>query len=123
VLVTATLAMFWWTLRTTGDMATARTVAVTQMVVMQFYHVFNCRSLDRSAFRIPPLSNPFLFVSMLAVTAAHLAALYVPFLQRVLRTVPLTAAQWLPILVVGLAVVAGGELDKLRNRRAGRRLG
>ncbi|MBX6331280.1 MAG: HAD-IC family P-type ATPase [Gemmatimonadaceae bacterium] len=123
VLVVATLAMFWWTLHATGDMRLARTVAVTQMVVLQFYHVFNCRSLDRSVFRIPLFSNRFLFVSMVAVTLAHLAALYVPFLQRVLRTTALSAAQWGVILLVGLVVIVGGELDKAINRRAHRRLG
>jgi magnesium-transporting ATPase (P-type) len=123
VLVVATLAMFWWTLRTTGDMRLARTVAVTQMVVLQFYHVFNCRSLDRSVFRIPFFSNRFLFLSMVAVTLAHLAAVYVPFLQRVLRTTALSAPQWGVILLVGLVVIVGGELDKAMNRRTHRRLG
>jgi Ca2+-transporting ATPase len=123
VLVAATLGTFWWALRATGDLTTARTVALTQMVVLQFYHVFACRSLDRSLFRIPPLSNRFLFVSMVAVTAAHLAALYVPFLRRVLRTVPLDLRQWTVILLVGLTLVAVTELDKLHGRLRGRRLG
>ena len=123
VLATATLGMFWYTLHTTGDMALARTVAVTQMVVMQFYHTLNCRSLDRSLLHIPLFSNRFLFISMIAVTVAHLTALYVPVMQRVLGLVPLTAAQWGWILLVGLAVVAGGELDKLVNRLTSRRLG
>jgi Ca2+-transporting ATPase len=123
VLATATLGMFWYTLQTTGDMALARTVAVTQMVVMQFYHTFNCRSLDRSLFRIPLFSNRVLFISMIAVTVAHLTALYVPVMQRVLGLVPLTAAQWGWILLVGLTVVAGGELDKLVNRLTSHRLG
>ncbi|MDE3052411.1 MAG: HAD-IC family P-type ATPase, partial [Gemmatimonadota bacterium] len=117
VLTAGTFAMFWWTLRATGDLALARTVALTQMVVFQFYHVFNCRSLDRSAFAVPPWTNPFLLVSTAAVTAAHVAAIYTPFLQRMLRTVPLTGAQWLAILAVGLAVIAGGELDKLLRRK------
>lgn len=119
VLTVGTFATFWWTLRTTGDLATARTVALTQMVVFQFYHVFNCRSLERSVFRTPLWTNPFLLLSTVAVTLAHLAAVYLPFFQRTLRTVPLTGAQWTMILLVGLAVVAGGEADKaLRRWRA-----
>ncbi len=123
LLVCATLGMFHWTLDTTGDLALARTVAVTQMVVMQFYHVINCRSLDRSVFRTPPFSNRLLFVSLLAVSGAHVAALYVPVMQRVLGLVPLRAEDWWRILVVGLVIVLGAELDKAANRRAGRRLG
>jgi Ca2+-transporting ATPase len=111
VLTAVTLGTFWWTLRTTGDMTTARTAALTQMVVLQFYHVFNCRSLDRSLFTISPLSNRFLFVSMVAVTLAHLAAVYAAPLQVVLRTTALGGEQGGVILVAGLAVVGGGELD------------
>jgi Ca2+-transporting ATPase len=123
ILATVTLGMFWWTLRSTGDLTLARTVAVTQMVVLQFYHTFNCRSLDRSIFRIPLLSNRFLFASMVAVTGVHLSALYLPFLQGVLRFAPLGQGQWMMILVCGVLVVAGGELDKARNRHLARRLG
>jgi len=92
------------------------------MVVFQFYHVFNCRSLHRSVFRTPLWTNPFLLVSTAAVTMAHVAAIYTPFLQRMLHTTPLTATQWGAILIVGLAVIAGGEADKaVQHLRARRR--
>ena len=123
LLTAATMFTFWWTLRATNDMRVARTAAVTQMVVLQFYHVFNCRSLDRSVFAIPPFSNRFLFASMTAVTLAHVAALHVPVLQRLLTTSALSSSQWLLILGVGTSIVIGGELDKLMNRLARRRLG
>ena len=123
LLTAVTMFTFWWTLRATNDMRVARTAAVTQMVVLQFYHVFNCRSLDRSVFTIPLFSNRFLFASMLAVTLAHVAALHVPLLQRVLATTSLTPDQWLLILALGTTIVLGGELDKLVNRATRRRLG
>ncbi|HVB31871.1 MAG TPA: HAD-IC family P-type ATPase [Gemmatimonadaceae bacterium] len=117
VLTLGTFAMFWWTLHTTGNLPMARTVALTQMVVFQFYHVFNCRSLDRSVFSTPVWTNPFLVLSTIAVTLAHVAAIYTPFLQRMLRTVPLSAAQWAAILGVGLTVIAAAEADKWARRR------
>jgi calcium-translocating P-type ATPase len=116
LLTAATLGTFWWVLAATNDMTTARTAALTQMVVLQFYHTFNCRSLDRSIFMISLRSNRFLLASMAAVTVAHVAALHVGVMQRVLGTVPLTGEQWRVILVVGAVVVVGGELDKLMNR-------
>ena len=93
------------------------------MVVLQFFHTFNCRSLDRSVFRIPLLSNRFLFVSMLTVAVAHAAALHVGVMQRVLGTAALTLEQWLVIVAVGSVVVVGGELDKRLGRLTNRRLG
>ena len=123
LLTVVTLATFWWALAATNDMTVARTAALTQMVVLQFYHAFNCRSLDRSAFAIPPLSNRFLFASMVTVAVVHLGALHVGVLQRVLGTVPLDGAQWRWILLAGSLVVIGGELDKLVGRLTRRRLG
>ena len=123
VLAAGTLGMFWWTWRNTGDLDLARTAAMTQMVVFQFFHVFNCRSLDRSVFRVPLLSNRFLFVSLVAALGAHLAVLHLPFLQTVFRTEPLSLEQWGWTVLVALTVIVGGELDKWWSRRRHRPLG
>ncbi|MGK2935151.1 MAG: cation-translocating P-type ATPase [Gemmatimonadaceae bacterium] len=119
VLAAGTLGVFWWVLTTTNDLAAARSVAMTQMVVFQFFHVFNCRSLERSVFTIPPLSNKPLFLSLVAAAIAHAAALYLSPFQRIFDTVPPTAEQWLVIVAVGTVVVFGGELDKAFNRMRG----
>ena len=51
-------------------MASAQTVALTTMVLFQFFQVGNARSERISLFRISPFSNRFLF---LATGAALLA--------------------------------------------------
>jgi Ca2+-transporting ATPase len=83
------------------------------MVFFQFYQAVNCRSERQSIFRLPLLSNPFLFFSMLAAFFAQLAVLYAPPLQWVFRTVPLTAKEWLEIAAVTSTVVIAVEIDKL----------
>lgn len=117
VMAAGTLGIFWWTMDQSGDLQTARSVAMTQMVVFQFFHVLNCRSLDRSIFKIPFFSNRFLFISLSAALIAHLAVLHVGVLQTVFRTVPLTAEQWLWIVLIGSLVIFGGEIDKFVNRK------
>jgi len=123
LLAAGTLWTFWWALESTGDLDTARTAAMTQMVVFQFFHVFNCRSLDRSLFRIPPFSNPFLFLSLTAALAAQLAVLYWGPLQTVFRTVPLDGRSWGVIVAVGTSIIVGAELDKAWQRFRRRELG
>jgi magnesium-transporting ATPase (P-type) len=123
VLAAGTSMTFWWSLETTGDLDTARTVAMTQMVVFQFFHVFNCRSLDRSIFRVPFFSNRFLFLSLVGALLAQLAVLYWGPLQTVFRTVPLDPTQWGVIVAVASTVILGGELDKAWQRRRGTGLG
>lgn len=116
VLAAGTLGTFWWVYEQSGDLDMARTAAMTQMVVFQFFHVWNCRSLDRSIFRIDFFSNKFLFVSLLTALLAHLSVLHVGFMQTIFRTMPLNLNQWLLIVGVGSLVVIGGEIDKIINR-------
>lgn len=53
-----TLAVFRWQLNTRADLETARTAAMTTMVMCQAFHVGNARSETISAFRLGPLRNP-----------------------------------------------------------------
>jgi Ca2+-transporting ATPase len=94
----------------------ARTIAMTTMVLFQFFQAWNSRSESRSIFLINPLSNPFLFYSMVAAFLAQIAVIYVPALQWVFRTEALTITEWLRIAFVALTVVAAVEIDKyIRN--------
>lgn len=98
----------------------ARTVAVTTMVFFQFFQAWNSRSELQSIFSINPLSNLFLFFSLIAAFFAQLAVIYVPPLQWVFRTEPISGSEWLQILIVASSVIVVVELDKLlRRRRAG----
>jgi Ca2+-transporting ATPase len=90
----------------------ARTMAMTTMVFFQFFQAWNSRSETRSVFRINPLSNPFLFYSMIAAFLAQIAVIYVPALQWVFRTNALTLAEWTKTGLVALTVVVAVEIDK-----------
>lgn len=96
----------------------ARTIAMTTMVLFQFFQAWNSRSESRSVFQINPLSNPFLFYSMVAAFLAQITVIYVPALQWVFRTEALTLMEWVKIALVSLTVVIAVEIDKfLRQRR------
>jgi P-type Ca2+ transporter type 2C len=116
----ATLAVFWWMMEVTGgDLIVAQSVAMTQIVVFQFFHVYNCRSLHRSVFSIPILGNKFLFTAVTLAMIAQLAILYVPALQFIFRTTPLTAEQWVIVWSVGALIVLVAEIDKVFIRKYG----
>ncbi|MDP6924410.1 MAG: cation transporting ATPase C-terminal domain-containing protein [Candidatus Scalindua sp.] len=95
----------------------ARTAALTTMVFFQFYQALNCRSETESIFRMNPMSNPFLFYAMIAALFAQLAVLYVPALQWIFRTVPLTMTEWLEVGLVTVTVVIAVEIDKWIRRK------
>jgi potassium/sodium efflux P-type ATPase len=113
ILAVGTVLMFVIELNTGAPLERARSVALTTMVFFQFYQAVNCRSERQSIFRLPLLSNPFLFFSMVAAFFAQLAVLYAPPLQWVFRTVPLTAKEWVEIAAVTSTVVIAVEIDKL----------
>ncbi|HBI15312.1 MAG TPA: ATPase [Desulfobulbaceae bacterium] len=103
-----------------GSLEKARTVAVTTMVFFQFFQAWNSRSETESVFRLPFLSNPFLFFSLIAAFFAQLAVIYAPVLQWIFRTEPISAGEWLQILIVASSVIVVVEIDKfLRKRSSG----
>lgn len=96
----------------------ARTVAVTTMVFFQFFQAWNSRSEHESIFKISLLSNPLLFLSLIAATLAQLAFVYVPALQWIFRTEAISAQDWQSIILVSLSVIVVVEIDKwLRRKR------
>ena len=114
------LSLFAWELAQTGSTARAQTTALTTLVLFEAFHVGNSRSEHTSIFRISPFSNPFLFVASSVALAVHVAALYLPATQFVLRVVPVDAATWLRMILVAASIIVAMELHK-RLRRPGRR--
>jgi Ca2+-transporting ATPase len=117
VMAAGTLYVFMSDLNSGVPLERARTVALTTMVFFQFYQALNCRSETESVFSMSPMSNPFLFYAMIASLFAQLAVLYVPALQWIFRTVPLTMTEWLEIGLVTVTIVFAVEMDKWIRRR------
>lgn len=82
----------------------ARTAALTTLVLFQKVHVFNCRSESVSIFKKSLLKNKLLLVGVLTSLAIHIAALYIPVTQELLRFTPLDALTW--AAAVGIAATA-----------------
>jgi Ca2+-transporting ATPase len=100
-------------------LAYAQVAALTTMVVLQLFHVGNCRSERRSAFALSPFSNRFLFFGVGASLLLHVGAMYVAPMQRLIRLQPLELETWVRIVGVALSIVLAIELHKLLRGRAG----
>lgn len=106
-----------WLLANGWDEGSARNGVLTLLVLMQFYHVMNCRSEHRSAFRVPLKNNPVLMTGMAAAFLLHIAATEVPFLRYLLGTEPLSVEKWLLFAVAAAAVLLAMEGYKWWSRR------
>ncbi len=111
-----TLVVFNWELDRTDSLAAAQTAALTTMVLFQVFHVGNSRSTHLSVFQKSPRSNPFLLVATVASVGVHVAALYLPPTQYILRVEPVDLKVWVLMTAVAASVIVVVELHKLLRR-------
>ncbi len=96
----------------------ATTMAFCGLVILEKMNVFNFRSLTEPLGAIGYASNRPLLLAWTAMVSLQVASVYVPFLQRVLHTVPLSWQDWAVIIAFALPVVLIPEAIKwLRCRR------
>jgi Ca2+-transporting ATPase len=89
------------------------------LALTQVFHAFNARSREHSAFTSRLFTNGWLWAAVVVCLLLQLAAVYAPFLQSVLQTVPLTAGDWGLVLVCSLIPVGVVELVKLARGYSG----
>lgn len=90
----------------------ARNLLLLAMVLFENFHVGNCRSETKSAFALSPLRSPALFFGTLGAFLIHVAAMYVPFFQKMLSTSPVAPSSWGIAIGVSVLIVPAVELHK-----------
>jgi P-type Ca2+ transporter type 2C len=99
----------------------ARNALMLLMVLLQNVDAFNARSETVSAFRMPLRHNPLLVLGVSAALLSHVAAMYVPPMQRVLSVSPIGGREWLLLGGASLSLLLVMEAQKVvwkwRNRR------
>ncbi len=99
------------------NLAKAWTISLTALAMFQWFNAWNCRSENRSLFRRDILSNKYLIGATLIVIVLQLHAVYAPFLQSILRTVPLSLSEWLTIIPIAASIIVVEEIRKWFHRR------
>ncbi|MBU0880497.1 HAD-IC family P-type ATPase [Patescibacteria group bacterium] len=100
-----------------ADITKGWTIALTTMAVFQWFNAWNCRSESKSIFQMNPFSNKFLAGATVIVIFLQFAALYTPFLQKILHTTPLSLSEWLIIIPVAFSIILVEEIRKFFYRR------
>ncbi|MFF1612383.1 cation-translocating P-type ATPase [Amycolatopsis sp. NPDC058278] len=118
LLVAGSFAVFTWQLRAGASVTEARSITVTVFVFAQIAYLFSCRSLDR--FR-PTGWNPWVLGGVAVMVALQVSILYLPLMNELFHTAPLTVAGWLLVLGLAATTFLVAELDKFlwRPRRRG----
>ncbi|KAJ8748477.1 hypothetical protein K2173_003373 [Erythroxylum novogranatense] len=102
----------------------AMTLSLSALVAIEMFNSLNALSEDNSLVTMPPWRNPWLLAAMTVSLGLHCLILYVPFLADVFGIVPLTASEWLLVILVAAPVVLIDEVlkhvgrsQKNRNRK------
>lgn len=90
----------------------ARTMTLVTMAMFQWFNAWNCRSERKSLYQIGFFSNKWLIIATLFVLSLQFALVYMPFMQYIFKTVPLSLTDWGLIFGLSAPIVLIEELRK-----------
>ena len=94
-------------------MAHWQTMVFTVLCFSQMGHVFTIRSERQSFFAQGPFSNLPLLGAVLITFGLQMATIYVPFLNPIFKTVPLTLNELMIALALSSVVFVAVEIEKV----------
>jgi len=115
------VGLFLWEYNANGEtvdaMKKGQTMAVTTVIMFQVFYVLNCRSLKDSLLSIGLWSNMTVFIGIAALLLLQLGFIYLPFMNAIFGSLPLSAKDLLVATAVGVIILPVISVEKLlRNR-------
>ena len=110
--------IYWYAMARGLDVATARTMVVNTICVLEIFYLFSVRYLHATSFTLTGLiGTPAVLGAIAAVVAAQLAFTYAPFMQVLFDTRSVAFVDGLVIVAVGVALLCLLEIEKALLRR------
>jgi Ca2+-transporting ATPase len=94
-----------------------QSMVFTVLTLSQLGHVLAIRSERESLFSVGVLSNRMLIGALLLTFALQMAVLYVPWLNPIFKTEPLSLGELAACLALSSVVFVGVEIEKALVRR------
>jgi len=94
------------------DITRIRTIVFATLGLSTFFYVFSVKSLRKPLYKIDILSNTKLVWATLVAFGTMVAAIYVPLLNTVVKTVPLHTLDWAIVIGLGLIEIIAIEIAK-----------
>lgn len=117
LLLLGAFGLFQWSVAQGASLEESRSIAVTLFVVVQSFFLLNCRRLNGSIFTMSWQTNPWIVVGIASMICAQLAFLYLPFMNVLFQSAPISASYWVVMVAYGIAVMILIELEKMLWRR------
>ena len=104
---------FCWMIEVSGwSEGKARNGLLLLMVMFEIIHIGNCRSETTSALRLSPFKSPILLAGSILAFLVHMAAMQIPFMQRMLRVEPVDFVTFSSLLGLALTIFVAMEIHK-----------
>ncbi|HSG92297.1 MAG TPA: HAD-IC family P-type ATPase, partial [Methylotenera sp.] len=110
--------IFTWSQSQGASLEQSRTYAVNTLVVMEVFYLFNVRCLNVASWSIRQwFTSKIAWLSLLLVMLLQLAFTYLPIMQTLFSSKPVSVHYWVIIFAIGLAVYLLLEFEKALRRR------
>lgn len=107
------LGLFLWELQQGAGLETARTMAVSTVVMAEMFYLLNSRYIYRSVLSREGLfGNRYVWIVIAVCAVLQLAYVHTAPLQKVFGSTDLTAAEWLKVCLAGALVFTVAEAEK-----------
>lgn len=114
VFITAsTLGAFWYGWKHLGNLELGRTLAFTTLIMAELLRAHSSRSEKYSLASIGFLSNAYMLSATAFSLVLVLLVLYVPALDVIFKTSPLSATHWGIVIGLGLMPSIASEVMKM----------
>jgi cation-transporting ATPase F len=116
VMTIGSFIAFYYALELGYSLDAARTIVMTTIVMMELLCIFSSRSFTAPAISRNFFGNKWVFIGIGITMAMQLGVIYLPVMNTLFNTVPITPMAWVPVLLIGLALFAVVELEKVVMR-------
>lgn len=106
------LILFLYHLNLGYPLIHCQTIIFTALALDSLLYVFSIRTLRSSIFRTNPFINKWLLPACIFGLATQLTVVYIPFLQKLFGTVPLSLYDWMFIIPLSFIKFIAIELTK-----------
>jgi Ca2+-transporting ATPase len=117
VMSVITFFAYQWMLGQGWPLFQAQSDVLLLMVLFENIQAGNSRSETTSLFRLNPMRNRVLLIGTVTAQLLHIAAMYTPGVQDVLRLHPVPLSQWFFFLALAMTLFVVSELHKIILRK------
>lgn len=113
LMMAGALGLFLWELDRGASLESARTMAVSAIVVTEMFYLLNSRYILRSVLSREGLfGNRSVLIVIAACALLQIAYVHIDLMQVLFHSTHLTVEEWFKVALVGTFVFTFGEVEK-----------